>query len=219
MSNLTIEMKAKAKVETSSMSSSSSSTTVNLPSFSPSLNLPVNAMGILSFRFPTPDFQTEIIINRLDGSIAYVSTHDRSWSGDSILPRPKAGSLIQTEYFGLRNPILRLLQTSSIVPDEVQATPRWLLRSARFNIPASAEYEWKYAGEKREDGKVKLIVLRAVDSELSCNGGKLEIDDGALQGLEVNEWVIVATCLVMLKREVDRRRSIQFAMMAGSGGS
>lgn len=50
------------------------------------------------------------------------------------------------------------------------------------------------------------------------NGGELQVDEEALQAFELDEAILVATCLVMLKREVDRRRMIQFAMIAGAGG-
>jgi hypothetical protein len=82
----------------------------------------------------------------------------------------------------------------------------------------------------------------------------LQIDEAALQSLELDEAVIVATCLMMLeidtsvertkntqtfqrpanlsinlnyhqlprsmlKKEIDRRRLIQFALIGGAGGS
>ncbi|KAJ5394648.1 uncharacterized protein N7487_012289 [Penicillium crustosum] len=109
------------------------------------------------------------------------------------------------------------------------------------------QFEWEYAKEKRADGqKVNLIVFRAVgevkgksketpgpripqlvrgeDSRTpgtsrssAGNGGELQIDEVALQSLELDEAVIVATCLMMLKKEIDRRRMIQLAIIAGAG--
>ncbi|KIV98727.1 uncharacterized protein PV09_09509 [Verruconis gallopava] len=53
------------------------------------------------------------------------------------------------------------------------------------------------------------------------NGGELKIDSEYCDGIGLREDVIVASCLMMLKKEIDRRRAVQFAMMAGasSGGS
>ncbi len=44
--------------------------------------------------------------------------------------------------------------------------------------------------------------------DLSGLGGKRD---------EVDEVVVVATCLVMLKKEVDRRRKVQGLVIAGDG--
>ncbi|KAK4866129.1 hypothetical protein LT330_008869 [Penicillium expansum] len=118
----------------------------------------------------------------------------------------------------------------------------------RFGMPGDKQFEWEYAKEKRADGqKINLIVFRAVEekkgkiketqrhgiaqlvrgedsrtpgtSRSSAGiGDELQIDEAALQSLELDEAVIVATCLMLLK-EIDRRRMIQFAMIAGAGGS
>lgn len=52
------------------------------------------------------------------------------------------------------------------------------------------------------------------------NGGTLQMDEEALRANGIDESVVVATCLVMLKKEVDRRRMIQMMVMSGaaSGG-
>lgn len=52
------------------------------------------------------------------------------------------------------------------------------------------------------------------------NGGQLVLDQDAAAALD--EPLIVATCLMMLKKEIDRRRAIQMALMvsiaSGGGG-
>ncbi|KAJ5569486.1 uncharacterized protein N7459_008916 [Penicillium hispanicum] len=50
------------------------------------------------------------------------------------------------------------------------------------------------------------------------NGGHLQIDDAALQDTDLDESVVVATCLVMLKREIDRCRTVQCMVMMGAAG-
>jgi hypothetical protein len=50
------------------------------------------------------------------------------------------------------------------------------------------------------------------------NGGTLQMDEEALRGCGVDEALVVATCLTMLKKEVDRRRMIQMMVIAGAAG-
>ena len=58
-------------------------------------------------------------------------------------------------------------------------------------------------------------------SSSAGNGGRLEIDLGPWDGAgekgerEMAVIMVVTTCLVMLKREVDQRRMQQIAMMSG----
>lgn len=55
----------------------------------------------------------------------------------------------------------------------------------------------------------------------SGNGGRLLIDESECAKHGLGEPVVVATCLMMLKKEIDRRRGMQMAMMGAmaSGGS
>lgn len=243
-----------------SLSSSSASTlcasTDPSPYFRPSRTLNINAQGIRAIRPPLPDSQFEITVTHPDGSEAYTSTRDRRWSGNCVLSHPKLGDLLRTEYFfgPNRDPVLHLLQTSDVLPEEpsIKLSGRWTSRSIGFTLPSGAEFEWSYAKERRGDGqKVKLIVLQAVggakggdgkEKEVpshSCriaqlvrcdetrtpgtsrcsagNGGELQIDEEALRVCELDEAILIATCLVNLKREGDRRRMIQCAAMAGGG--
>jgi hypothetical protein len=235
-----------SKESRASLSSSTLCASTDSPSsFYPSRILNVNALGIRAVRLPFPSGETEIVVTHPDGSEAYVSTRDKRWSGNCVLSHPKAGSLIKTDYFfGPKDTVLRLLQTSSVLPEQVKVTGRWASRTTSFTSPKGIEFEWKYAKEKQPDGKkVHLIVLQmagkqdekesrriaqlARDKETrtpgtsKCragNGGELQIDDGALHEFELEESIVVATCLVMLKREIDRRRMIQCAVIAGAAG-
>ncbi|OQE34626.1 hypothetical protein PENCOP_c016G06774 [Penicillium coprophilum] len=143
------------------------------------------------------------------------------------------------------DPVVHLLQPSSDISETVIVAGKWTSRTMCFDMPGGNRFEWKYAKKRRADGqKVNLIVFRAVEEEKggnketqahriaqlvrdensrtpgtsrssAGNGGELQIDEAALQSLELDEAVIVATCLMMLKKEIDRRRMIQFAMIAG----
>lgn len=217
-------------------------------SFYPSRTLKVNALGIRALRLPVPPSQKEIIVTHPDGTEAYVSTRDKRWSGNCRLSRPETGSLIETEYFfgPKRDPVLRLLQSSSFLPEQVKLTGRWASRTMSFTSPKGIEFEWKYAKTRHPDGtKVNLIILQTADDRndekearriaqlardrgtrtpgtskcTAGNGGELQIDDGALNAFDLDEPIVVATCLVMLKREIDRRRMIQCAVIGGGAGS
>lgn len=245
----------RASISSSVSASTSTSTLYTLTdssTFNTTRTLTINSRGIGAFRLPIPSRQTEIAIQNTDGSDAYISTRDKIWSGNSVLSHPKAGNLIRTEYFfgPNREPILRLLQTSSILPDEVKVTGQWTSRTTRFTMPDGLEYEWVYAKEKNDGHRTNLLVLRAVNGNDSVkdkvqegqlkrpiaqlvrgaetrtpgtsrctagNGGELQMDEGAMGG-QLDAAVVVATCLMMLKKEVDRRRMIQLCVIGGAGG-
>lgn len=234
----------KEEVQSSALSIRSESTlyTLSDTNFQPSRILTVNARGIGAIRLPIPPRQTEIFIYNPDATEAYVSTRDKICSGNAVLSHPKRGDLIRTEYFfgPNRDPVLQLLQAESA---DVTVSGKWTSRTMQFAMPGGRRFEWEYAKEKRADGqKVRLIIFRAVEAEKTprriaqlvrgadtrtpgtskCtagNGGELQIDEAALQDHDLDEAVIVATCLVMLKREMDRRRMLQFAMIAGVVGN
>ncbi|KAJ5205148.1 hypothetical protein N7491_004230 [Penicillium cf. griseofulvum] len=233
------------EIHPASIRSNSTLSTLKGPSFYPSRILTINAQGIGAIRLPLPSRQTEIVIYNQDNTETYVSTRDKLSSGDATLSHPKRGSIIRTEYFfgPSRDPVMHLLHPSGI--SEVIVTGKWTSRTMRFSMPGGKQFDWKYAKEKRADGqKVNLIVFHAVEEKnmkkvtegriaqlvrgedsrtpgtsrsSAGNGGELQIDEAALQSLELDEAVIVASCLMMLKKEIDRRRLIQFAIIGGAG--
>lgn len=109
-------------------------------------------------------------------------------------------------------------------------------------------FEWSYDKSKSSDGsKANLLVLKVHDNNLevdkhcssngkviaqlvrsektrtpgtkSCtagNGGQLVLDQTATDMLD--EALIIATCLMMLKKEIDRRRAVQFMILSGAAG-
>ncbi|KAJ5342570.1 hypothetical protein N7541_011694 [Penicillium brevicompactum] len=245
MATITSEHKLKEEIQSSALSIRSESTVCTLSDahFQSPRILTVNARGIGAFRLPIPSRQTETFIYNPDATEAYVSTRDKVCSGTAVLSHPKRGDLIRTEYFfgPNRDPVLHLLQ----VPEStgITVSGKWTSRTMQFVMPGGRQFEWEYAKQKRADGqKVNLIVFRAVEAEKShnriaqlvrgadtrtpgtskCtagNGGELQIDEAALQYHELDEAIVVATCLMMLKREMDRRRMLQFAMIGGAAGS
>lgn len=76
-------------------------------------------------------------------------------------------------------------------------------------------------GEKRSNGGGRIIARLVRDKEnrtpgtsssTAGNGGRLDIYESADEAV-LDEGVIVATCILMLKRELDRRRALQMAMI------
>jgi hypothetical protein len=177
-----------------------------------------------------------------DNTIAFLSTREKNTSGTCTLSSPDSGDLITTTYrFGPgKPPVLRYVDT----PDhEITLRGRWLARSQRFLTPTGHELEWRYTRETDpETGKkANLIILvdvvsnrrvaqlvrsegsRTEGSGISSagNGGCLMIDEEAC-GKVVDEAMVVATCLVMLKKEVDRRRCVRAVVLSAAisaGGS
>jgi hypothetical protein len=119
-------------------------------------------------------------------------------------------------------------------------------RTVCFESRRYGAFEWRYAGkqaraaagladvnnllvlEKIELGtRTRVAQLVRSDSTRTAgtrpsaagNGGKLEM---CLVGENGDEWIdevtVVTSCLVMLKKEVDRLRTVQIMIMAGAGG-
>lgn len=210
--------------------------------FNPTRRLFLDSHGIGFFRFPIPAREMEIPIFTEDGKLAYLSKREKRCSGNCTLSHTKLGDVIQTEFFfgPNRDPVLWLLDNEQEgVRREVKATAKWSSRAIEFTVSGGESVEWRYGTEKLGNGRrVKVIVLRRADGKgdrnkgsviakllrseetrtpgsAKCsagNGGELLIDEDALGSLD--EGLVVASCLVMLKREIDRRRAVQIALIA-----
>ncbi|KAK2871728.1 hypothetical protein FQN49_002884 [Arthroderma sp. PD_2] len=147
-----------------------------------------------------------------------------------------------------RNPIIRQLYPTAFNANgssnnnDISVVGKFISRNACFEMPDGTKFEWRYTRLGYDGGgRTKLLILEKMegDSEESRTrvaqllrtretipegsskhragcGGELILDQDA--HLELDEAVIVGTCLLMLKREVDRRRAIQMMVMAGAGG-
>jgi hypothetical protein len=154
--------------------------------------------------------------------------------------------LIASEYsFGPgRDPKMRILNGDDEVESAVTVSGKWGSRDQVFtcdSVPAT--FRWRYRKEKlSEDDKKKHTVLtmevegskgetaqrlaqlvrtddtRTPGSSRSSagNGGVLMIDELAMKLMGISEELAVATALMMLKKEIDRRRAVQFAVLAAA---
>jgi len=213
-------------------------------SFHGTKSLLINARGIGVLRLPLAPSELEINICTTDGAIVYQSTRERQCSGNAILSSPDRGDLVSSSYFfgPGRSPIITLLDRPA-GKAEVKVSGRWTSRAQTFflsSVPVT--FEWTYRRQKDAFGTGKSLTLlvleipakakgqepkriaqlvrgethRAPESK-GCsagNGGELMIDELAAQSLGISEELIVSTCMMMLKKEIDRRRAMQFAMIA-----
>jgi hypothetical protein len=213
-------------------------------SFHGTRSLLINARGHDMFRLPLAPTELEINICTPDGSIAYQSIREKQCSGNAVLSSPERGDLIASSYFfgPGRSPVIALLDRPE-GKAEVKVSGRWTSRAQNFflaSVPVT--FEWTYRRQKTVTAtgeRLTLLVLeipaktkgeepkriaqlvrgkehRAPDSK-SCsagNGGQLMIDELAAQSMGVSEELVVATCMMMLKKEIDRRRAMKFAMIA-----
>ena len=234
------------KCSSSSICSASTTETLshNAP-FSPDRSLFINCKGIRAIRLPVPSFELEIPIYDADANLMYTSTRERKWSGDAVLSSPKGGDLVSTSYFfgPNRNPIIQQLHPSDLeVGGSIEVTGKWTSRDTAFTLSNGKTFEWSYVREKQPDGKKRtLLVLHLVDGKSTnpgrrlaqlvrssetrppgaskCNagtGGELVLNADAVEWID--EPMVVATCILMLKKEIDRRRLIQAAVLSGGGG-
>ncbi|PGH08137.1 hypothetical protein GX51_01290 [Blastomyces parvus] len=220
-------------------STETTETLLNTPSsFIPGRSLFIDARGKAFVRLPTPSSQREIHIHNPDSSPAYVSTRKGRCSNSSTLSSPGSGDLLFTEYFfgPNREPIIQLLDGSEKASPPVKIKGKWISRTTNFVLPDGSAFEWRYVKECGPDGKKEmLLVLEKIEvagrkrvahllrnkgtrppktSRFTAgNGGELVIDRDASE--EIDETLIVATCLLMLKKEVDRRRALQACVIFG----
>jgi hypothetical protein len=197
----------------------------------------ISALGIPLIRLPHPPKILVTHIYASDGSTAYTSTRAKRCSGSCILSSPDRGDLISTIYrFGPgRPPRLRYVETPKHADDqEMKFQGKMLAFSQTFPTPAGDVLEWRYVKETLGDDKKRTEILVLTDvsdgwriarllrtdgtrteGSKKCsagNGGLLIIEESA-EGKMVDEALIIATCLVMLKKEMDRRMHMQAAVL------
>ena len=171
-------------------------------------------------------------------SQASTSTRAQKCSGSAVLSHPNLGDLVSTTYFrGPGRPLItRCLDQDGL--DATKVDTKWYSRDSSFSTPDSRLWKWSYASTKDANGKrVNIITLREkgtgrviaqlirgegtrTEGTSRCsvgNGGQLILEQDAAR--HVDEALIVATCLVMLKKEIDRRRGVQMGVIAGVSSS
>ena len=204
--------------------------------FHPGTIFHIAQRGIGAVRFPIPSSELVTRIFHSDGSLAYTSARAKKSSGSAVLSHGKLGDLISTTYrWGPRRPpVLTLLQGES-GSNNVTVNGKWISRTTSFAVHDGRVFEWSYAHMKDGRGKrVNIIVLREKETRkilaqlvrgegsrtegtsrcTAGNGGQLIFDHDAAS--HIDEALILATCLTMLKKEIDHRRGVQTAVICGT---
>ena len=210
--------------------------------FTPRTTLTIQSLGISWFRFPLSVKELTTPVLR-DSTPVYQSVRDRRSTGSCTLTatQPTATEVARTTYsFG---PGRKRAPAVTIGDEEefrVYRSGGICCGNCTFQWRGE-RCEWVYEREMRpattsSDArplKTKLLVLYIGDgtnrrkvaelvrnnetrtkgsgSTWAGNGGALVLGDDA------DEVMVVATVLVMLKREMDRRRFHQIAMLSGAG--
>jgi hypothetical protein len=219
------------------------------PPFLPTSSLQIQTQGKALFRLPSPLKELTIpIFSPETGRPVYLSVREKRSSGNCRLVDAESEDekvLASTTYhWGPgKNPVVRVGDRGDAEEFEILGKSM-LSRSVMFSCKWGT-FEWRYAGKKERAGSVNnLLVLERIGddgarvrvaqlvrsedtrspgstSSSAGNGGRLEMclagDDGEEM---VDEPTVASTCLVMLKKEVDRRRAMQAVMIsvAVSGG-
>lgn len=199
-------------------------------SFQPANYLHINAKGISLRRPILPSSELETTVHNPDGSIAYRSIRAKACSGSCVLSDAEGLPLVKTEYFWgpCRDPILYCLDSHERVASEIKTVSTWMSRSHQFPLPDGRTLRWEYKKEKgfgAKGSKGTALVLTLEGKRIAAlirndetrtpgsnacsagNGGELALSEEVGEKSGIGEELVVATCLLMLKKEIDRGRS------------
>lgn len=201
-----------------------------------SLHVHAKGIGIISQASAPPEELITTITNP-DGSLAYTSSRARRCSGSCTLSDEKGKNVVRTEYFfgPNRDPILKKLYEENDKTYEINTLSKWTSRNHRFLPPDGHMFEWRYKKGKgfgTNGSKGTALLLRVGEKCIAMlvrndetrtlgtksysagNGGELLLGEDADGRAGITEDLIVATCLLMLKKETDRRRTVQCMVLA-----
>ncbi|OCL03632.1 hypothetical protein AOQ84DRAFT_302429 [Glonium stellatum] len=237
-----ISKKEKEELKASAASITSGTTAVSTAENSPFIagkSLFINTRGIPLLRLPLPPSELEIDVSSADGSLAFRSIREKRCSGSCVLSDASQNNLISTTYFWgpSRDPVLQLLgPTTDPNANTIKTISKWTSCSHKFVMPDGRVFEWAYKRERQAGGKkMKVLMLYRRDDSIeggksvarlvrnedtrtpgsskssAGNGGELVLSENAAEVMD--EAIIVATCILMLKKEIDRMRTVQAMML------
>lgn len=197
--------------------------------------LHISAKGIPFLRLPLPSSELQINVYNENRNVAYRSIRAIRSAGNSILTGANGRQLIATEYFfgPSRDPVLHLLDGEGGA--QVATVSKWTSRSQSFLLPDGRKFTWEYKKERgfgQEGNKRTALVMTLQGKRVAAlirneetrtpgsngcsagNGGALLLGEDVATNHCVREDLVVASCLLMLKKEVDRRRAVQMLTLA-----
>ena len=212
--------------------------------FLPTSTLQIQTAGKALFRLPSPPKDlTTPIFSPGTGRPVYLSVRSKRSSGSCELvdAESEAGTVLASTIYHWgpgKNPVVRINHEGG-EGEEFEVLGKSLVSRTTVFECRWGRFEWRYVGRKeRAEGVSSLLVLERVEGgkrvktaqlvrgegtrslgssgSSAGNGGRLEMCLDVLEGEGnmVDEPTVVSTCLVMLKKEVDRRRALQVAMIS-----
>ncbi|EAS33730.3 uncharacterized protein CIMG_04754 [Coccidioides immitis RS] len=217
---------------TSSISSAETSNTQAPSTFNPSRSLFINSQGVRLIRLPVASYELEVNILNPDGSFGDLlkTCYFFGPHRDPVIRSASNDNTLDTD-----------TNTDTAVKastPEIKVVGKWNSRTQYFTTFYGDSFQWRYiqCDDPHWNCK-KLLVLESLENNspdrigrrvaqlvrnehtrpqgasksAAGNGGELLLDDRAI-GVEVDEALVVATCLLMLKKEIDRRRMAEIAV-------
>jgi hypothetical protein len=210
---------------------SSTTTDIAEPAFTLAKTYRIHAKGIPALRLPAPPSDLVTTVNNVDGTVAYQSTRERRSSGNCVLTDADGHRSIATQYFfgPGRDPVLQRVDAGACEDSIVKTASKWASRAQKFLLHDGRSFEWEYRkeigfGEQGKKGTALVLTMNGrrvaalvrndetrTPRSKSCsagNGGELVLGQevGGTDG--VGEELVIATVLLMLKKEIDRRRTV-----------
>ncbi|RFU27669.1 hypothetical protein B7463_g8674, partial [Scytalidium lignicola] len=215
---------------TSSASFTSTASTLFSNDFQPARSFTIHAHGIPVIRIPGPSPEIEIPITESDGKPKYKSIRSHRWSSSFVLNDAQGQNVATVDgdrfsNFPLRTIGIELNGKGS--DDKVKMKRKALMTRACVFEYGGDEWAWRY-GKRNEGAKMNghtLLVLEknkisesvrvaqlVRDKETDAQGDTTKYRAGRGGRLDISrelngtmEVLIVTSCLIMLKKEIDRR--------------
>lgn len=219
---------------TSSQSALSTHSITPLPSF-PTKSFYIHAHGIPVLRVPGPSADVSIPITTTSSpssNLLYTAVRPHRWASSFKLQNAEGTAVAKADgdrfsNFPLRTIGIQFLGAKRESVEEVKLKRKALMtRSCVFEF-RDKEYEWRYGRAKegakmnghtllvceKRDGGVKERVAQLVrDEGVNREMGVTKTETGRggrldFMGESEEEELILMSCLIMLKKEIDRRRN------------
>lgn len=202
--------------------------------FHPTKTLFIKAHGMEVIHKLGPSTQLEIPVVDSSGKTVFKSVRSNRWAGESVL-QDAAGTVAARTSDRLSSLPLRtvIVNMGGTGGEGIEIKRRGLMTRACAFTAHGWDWEWRY-GRKEEgallNGQTLLILERTRQGRVEKvrvaqlvrdhesriegsktttvgHGGRLDLSFGEDEEQEKIEALVVMTCLVMLKKEMDRRRT------------
>jgi hypothetical protein len=198
----------------------------------------IKAHGLPNIRKPGPSEQTEIEITSLPSdNLIYTSKREGKWASSTQLFNSLGVVVGKVNSDRFSNGLFKTIEVEVLGGEHMEVVKikrRAIMTRACVFTFGGCDWEWRY-GRKAEGAKhnghtllvlgrsrggimetaARLVrdeeaaVMGDTKSTYAGRGGKLELGRDVVGGGEEMESVVVMSALIMLKKEVDRKRQIE----------